>query len=122
MTAPSLHRLAIDIDERQFADAIELAQDVGTRLERMKRARGVAQSLADESCEMRRIVRFQEQIDRDPMAADVARSIMGDRDVAHFPARRHGDSHRAYVGDDPTTTYLDGGRIQLLKSAQGLRR
>src|SRR5271166_829237 len=36
--APSLHRLAIDIDERQLADAIELAKDIRTRLERMKRS------------------------------------------------------------------------------------
>ena len=45
--------------------------------------------LADEGRKVRRIVGFQEYIDRDPVLADVASRIMRDRDVAHLAPRRH---------------------------------
>ena len=55
-----LRRLAIDVDEREFADAIELTEDVWTGLEWMERAGAIPQAFADEGGEMRGIVGLQE--------------------------------------------------------------
>src|ERR1700722_9345869 len=104
MTAHSLlRRLAIDVDEREFADTIELAEDVWASLEWMEHAAGVPQSRSDEGREVRRIIGFQEQIDSNPVAADVAARIMRHGNGAHFALRRHDDGDQPRVHDDPTT-------------------
>ncbi len=50
-----LRRQAIDVDERQFADTIEFTQDVWAGLEGVKDPLAVAQTLANERREVRRI-------------------------------------------------------------------
>ena len=79
MTAHSLlRRLAIDVDEREFADAIEPTKNVWAGLEGVERAAAVPQPLADEGREMRWTVGLQEMIDRNPVTADVAGRVVGE--------------------------------------------
>src|SRR6202035_3065270 len=84
-----LRRLAIDVDERQLAGTIELTEDVWAGLEGVEDTLAVAQTFADEGHEMRRVVGLQEQVDRDPVAADVAARIVRHCHGAHFALRRH---------------------------------
>jgi hypothetical protein len=118
----SLHRLAVDVDERQFADTIEFAQDIRACLEGVKRAVAVPQPIADEGREVRRIIGFQEQINRNPVAADVAGRIVRHRDGAHLAPCRHDNRHGAGVQNHPTTALPLGSGVELLEPAQRLRR
>jgi hypothetical protein len=85
MTALSLHRLPIEFDERQFADTIELTENIGAGLEWPEPFAGVARPQSDEGFKVRGVVTLQKFVYRSPVASDVACGIMGNGDVVQVP-------------------------------------
>ena len=83
---------------------------------------GIAQPQFDKGLEVRRIIGLQEFVDCDPVASDVACSIMSDSDVVQFPASRHDNRDRALIDDDPAASFAPGGCDLFLETAECFRR
>jgi hypothetical protein len=72
MAVASLRRLAVNIDEGQFADAVELTQDIWPGFEWPEPFSCVAQPQADEGLKVRGVVGFQEFVDCGPVALEAS--------------------------------------------------